>query len=140
MIRCLLVALALLFALPAQAEVRRFTDAELIDGFMKTVFGSEYGTGGVGADRVKKYTRGVRIFVDAWESPDLPRGLGRVRKVEAERLLRQIASRVRGVTIQIVPTMRQANLLVFVTDQRRYLSVGGYSSNLSRAQGTWCCR
>jgi len=43
---------------------RAFTDVELIDGFMRTVFGSEFPAWNGQAGIVKKYARTVRVFVD----------------------------------------------------------------------------
>lgn len=122
-----LLALAIcLTALPALAEVRRFSDDELIDGFMKTVFGAEYGAhrAGDGADRVKRYARPVRVVVEYLPSPAMSERVGRIRKAQAEAVVRQLAARIRGVRITIVPRLSQANLLVLITDRRHYMSVG----------------
>ena len=49
-----------LLALPAHA----FSDEELIDGFQRTVFGSEYQSFGWQSFLVKKFTDRSRVFVD----------------------------------------------------------------------------
>jgi hypothetical protein len=124
MLRSLILVLALVLSLPALAEVRRYSDEALIDGFMKTIFGAEFGAPAGGADRVKKYARTIRINIEALPTEDLPAPLARIRKVEAERLIRQLATRIGGVRIEIVPRLAQANLLLLITDRRHYLSVG----------------
>jgi len=55
-----LIAALLVFATPGRA----FTDAELINGFNRTVFGSEYQRFGWQSRVVKKFTKPVRLFVD----------------------------------------------------------------------------
>ncbi|HEV3500177.1 MAG TPA: DUF2927 domain-containing protein, partial [Bradyrhizobium sp.] len=46
-----------------RAEKKSFTDAEIIDGFLKTAFGAEYHLAGR-VDRIRKYTAPVRVFAD----------------------------------------------------------------------------
>ena len=58
-----------------------FSDAELIDGFRRTVFGSEYPSLGWQSDIVKKFVKPVRLYVD-----DRSR-LGRGAEVSAFRPL-----------------------------------------------------
>lgn len=47
--------------LAQRAEKKAFSDAEIVDGFLKTAIGAEYHiTGWV--DRIRKYDRPVRVF------------------------------------------------------------------------------
>src|ERR1700710_2012877 len=74
------IAFAALVAPPASAEIpavasrqraekKSFTDAEITDGFFKTAFGAEYHLAGR-VDRIRKYEKPVRIFIDAAHRPD----------------------------------------------------------------------
>lgn len=111
-------------ATPCLAEVRRFSDAELIDGFVRTVFGAEYEAPADAILVVKRFTGPVRVRVEPLPSATLPAAFARQRARQAERLVRQMASRIRGVSISIVPTMAQANLLIAITDRAGYLETG----------------
>src|SRR6185503_5475181 len=57
-----LIAALLVFA--SATPGRAFTDAELINGFNRTVFGSEYQRFGWQSRVVKKFIKPVRLFVD----------------------------------------------------------------------------
>src|SRR5277367_1170429 len=46
-----------------RAEKKDFTDAEIIEGFMKTSFGAEFHLAGR-VDRIRKYDMPVRVFAD----------------------------------------------------------------------------
>lgn len=123
----LLLRLAVLLAVvtPALAQpMKRFTDAELIDGFVRTVFGAEYEAPADALLVVKRFTQSVRIYVEALGSDVFPQSRADRRKREAEAIIRQLASRIPGARISIVPTLRRANLLVVVTDAQNYLGVG----------------
>jgi hypothetical protein len=121
----LLALFAGVFSLPAQAELRHFSDAELIDGFVKTVFGAEYGSGTPGSElRLKKFTGPVRIHIVVLPSAQLPDPLARQRKKEAEAVIRLLAQRIKGIQIRTVPHLAQANLLLMITDSVNYQQVG----------------
>ncbi|MBC7586594.1 MAG: DUF2927 domain-containing protein, partial [Tardiphaga sp.] len=71
-------------ALRQRAEKKIFTDAEIIDGFLKTAFGAEYHLAGR-VDRIRKYELPVRVFAD-----------GRAdRKAQITRIVTDIALRVK---------------------------------------------
>lgn len=109
----------------AMAEIRNFSDAELIDGFVKTVFGAEYGSGSPGAElRVKKFTGPVRVYIVALPSQQMPDAMAARRKREAQAVIQQLARRIKGVSITIVPSLKQANLLLLITDSVNYRAVG----------------
>jgi hypothetical protein len=125
----LLAAIAMLLfgGPPASAQqVRQFTEAELIDGFVRTVFGAEYEAPADAIVVVKRFTRPVRVYVEPIPSEDFTAAQGRQRKREAEAIIRVLAQRVPGARIQIVRTLRQANVLVVITDARHYLAVGNF--------------
>jgi hypothetical protein len=105
-------------------EVRRFSDAELIDGFVRTVFGAEYEAPADALLVVKRFTTPVRVRIEPLASTDLPPALAAQRAREAQAIIRQLARRIQGVSISFVPTMARANLLVVITDRARYQAVG----------------
>jgi hypothetical protein len=104
-----------LFLLSAAASARAFTDAELIDGFNRTVFGSEFPSWGSQSFRVKKYTQPVRFYVDDRVEPS--------RRAVVARFLRSLPQRIRGLNVALVDDPRAANFRVFIVDRADYRSV-----------------
>jgi len=107
-------ALALLVASTA-TQARAFSDAELIDGFYRTVFGSEYRSFGWQSHLVKKFVGPVRVFVD--DRSDEKRG------AEIEAFVRSLPGLIAGLDIGIVDDPAQANYRVFVIDRSDYVQV-----------------
>jgi hypothetical protein len=128
----MLTFLACLYAAPARA----FTDDELIDGFDRTVFGSEYRGFGWQSHLVKKYTEPVRVFVD--DRSQAQRG------GEVAKFVRTLPSLISGLDISVVASSAKANFRVFVIDRANYRDVvsreiyGRASSNF--APGKWLVR
>jgi hypothetical protein len=106
--------LALLCLLPA-TPVRAFSDADLIDGFMRTVFGSEYPTWGRQAGVVKKFAKTVRVYID-------DRSTTR-RGGEVAAFVRTLPRLIDGLKIGVVADPTAANYRIFVLDRRDYASV-----------------
>ncbi len=50
-------------------ERKTFTDAEIIDGFFRIVFGAEFHVAG-GVDRIRKYEMPIRVYADNRAKPD----------------------------------------------------------------------
>jgi hypothetical protein len=94
---------------------RAFTDAELINGFNRTVFGSEYQRFGWQSRVVKKFTKPVRLFVD-------DRSTAR-RRGEVETFVRTLPSLIAGLDISVVEDAKAANFHVFVIDRADYPGV-----------------
>ena len=94
---------------------RAFTDAELIDGFNRTVFGSEYQRFGWQSRMVKKFIKPVRLFVD-------DRSAAR-RRGEVEKFVRTLPSLIAGLAVDIVGSADEANFRVFVIDREAYRQV-----------------
>jgi hypothetical protein len=107
----ILTLLVGLYAAPAQA----FTDDELIDGFDRTVFGSEYQGFGWQSHLVKKYAQPVRLFVD-------DRSQAR-RGEEIARFVRTLPGLISGLDISVVESAAKANFRVFVIDRADYPDV-----------------
>jgi hypothetical protein len=108
--RSVLIA-ALIVLLPATPG-RAFSDAELIDGFMRTVFGSEYPSWGLQSGIVKKYTRPVHVYVDDRSATG--------RGPEVAAFVRSLPGLIRGLRVRLVADPRQANYRIFVIDRADY--------------------
>lgn len=108
------VLLALLLSLQA-APARAFGDEELIDGFMRTVFGSEYVSWGWQSAMVKKFDEPVRVHVD-----DRSRAR-RGRAVQA--FVRSLPRLINGLQLHEVDDPRDASFRIFVVDRADYRSV-----------------
>ncbi len=105
---------ALLMLLPATPG-RAFTDEELIDGFARTVFGSEYKSFGWQSYLVKKFVEPVRLFVD-------DRSTAR-RGDEIASFARTLPRLIAGLDVRIVASAAEANYRVFVIDRPAYREV-----------------
>ncbi len=109
----LLAGLALLaLAQGALASPSRFSDMELADGFMRTVFGLEYGSWGFNANQVKKYTRTVRIYVHSKSR--------RNRARSARQAIRLLNRQIRGLNLVNAKSASTANFHLYIVDRRHY--------------------
>ena len=99
-----------------RAEKKSFTDAEIVDGFLKTAFGAEYHLAGR-VDRIRKYELPVRVFAD-----------GRAdRKAQIARVVTDIARRVQHLNIAMSETSDDANVLVkLVRDRDLYRTISTF--------------
>jgi hypothetical protein len=91
------------------AERKNFTDAEIADGFFKVAFGAELGLGGR-VDRIRKYVRPVRIFIESRATPDRRKALANV--------VHDITSRIANVDIAITSRRTEANFVVRLVRDR----------------------
>ncbi|UZE48618.1 DUF2927 domain-containing protein [Rhodopseudomonas sp. P2A-2r] len=90
-----------------RSEKKAFTDAEIVDGFLKTAFGAEYHLAGR-VDRIRKYEIPVRVFAD-----------GRAdRKAQVARVVTDIARRVQHLNIAMADSSDDANVLVKLVRDR----------------------
>ena len=96
-----------------RGEKKIFTDAEIVDGFLKTAFGAEYHLAGR-VDRIRKYELPVRVFAD-----------GRAdRKAQIARVVTDIARRVQHLNIAMSETSDDANVVVkLVRDRDLYRTI-----------------
>jgi hypothetical protein len=84
-----------------RAEKKIFTDAEIVDGFLKTAFGAEYHLAGR-VDRIRKYELPVRVFAE-----------GRAdRRAQIAKVVTDIALRVQHLDIAMADTGEDANVNV----------------------------
>src|SRR5580700_11408600 len=91
-----------------RAEKKSFTDAEIIDGFLKTAFGAEYHLAGR-VDRIRKYTAPVRVFADGKRSD---------RKAQLAKVIADIGARIRNLDIAMAETGDAANISVKLVRDR----------------------
>lgn len=92
-----------------RAEKKTFTDAEIISGFLKTAFGAEYHLAGR-VDRIRKYEKPIRVFIDAANRPD--------RRTQIVAVVTDIALRVQHLDIAVTETRDDANVVVTMVRDR----------------------
>lgn len=92
-----------------RAEKKTFTDAQIIDGFMKTAFGAEYHLAGR-IDRIRKYQMPVRVFVEGAVRAD--------RKAQIVKVIADIGQRVQNLDIAISETRDAANTIITLVRER----------------------
>jgi hypothetical protein len=108
--RYLILIAVLVSLLPAPC--RAFTGAELIDGFDRTVFGSEYTTFGWQSHLVKKFAGPVLLHVDDRSAAK--------RGGEVAAFARTLSGLIRGLELHVVADAQDANYRVFVVDRTAY--------------------
>jgi hypothetical protein len=88
------------------------SDAEFIDGFNRTVFGSEYTPFGYQSDYIRKFTRPVRFYIH-----DMAR-LNRRGTVRA--FILSLNNSIQGLQTRITESQHQANFNVYIVDRKDY--------------------
>jgi hypothetical protein len=97
-----------------RAEKTNFTDAEIVEGFLKTAFGAEYHLAGR-VDRIRKYNVPVRVFAD---------GDRKDRKAQLAKVVADIARRVQHLDIAMADKNEDANVRVkLVRDRNLYRTI-----------------
>lgn len=96
-------------AMRQRAEKRAFTDAQIVDGFLKTAFGAEYHLAGR-VDRIRKYDAPVRIFIDGGGHTD--------RIAQLTGVVTDISRLVRHLDIAIADGRDDANVLIRLVRDR----------------------
>ena len=91
-----------------RAEKKTFTDAEIVEGFLKTAFGAEFQLAGR-VDRIRKYVTPVRVFADGNRAD---------RKAQLAQVVADIAERVQHLDIAIVARAEDANVTVKLVRDR----------------------
>lgn len=99
----------------ASTPGRAFTDAELIDGFNRTVFGSEYQTLGWQSYLVKKFTGPVHVFIDDRSS--------KRRGGEIGDFIRSLPGLIENLDVSLVAAPEAANYRIFVVDRAAYRDI-----------------
>lgn len=91
------------------SERTGFSDAEIIDGFFRVAFGAEYHLAGR-VDRIRKYEKPVRVFIDTAGRAD--------RRSQFAGVLADIAARVKHLDIAAVERRDDANVVVTLVRDR----------------------
>jgi len=91
-----------------RAEKKSFTDAEIIEGFMKTSFGAEFHLAGR-VDRIRKYDAPVRVFADGNYSR---------RKAQLAKVVADIGRRIQHLDIAMTDRADDANVTVQLVRDR----------------------
>ncbi|WP_417769112.1 DUF2927 domain-containing protein [Stappia sp.] len=99
----------------ARATPYTFSTEELVDGFLKTVFGLEYRSWSWQPYLVKKYAGPVRFYVHNMARKN--------RKPTVYRFIDQIGASIRGLATTIVANPAEANFHVYVVDRSQYRDV-----------------
>jgi hypothetical protein len=92
-----------------EREKKQFTDAQIADGFFKVAFGAEFHLAGR-VDRVRKYDRPVRVFIDNRARPD--------RRARMREVIADIGKRVEHIDIAETTVREDANLVVTLVRDR----------------------
>jgi hypothetical protein len=90
-------------------ERKEFSDTEITEGFFKLAFGAEMHVGGR-VDRIRKYDRPVRIFVDDRAKSERRRSIAAV--------VYDIRARVQYLDMDITDQARRANFVVTLVRDR----------------------
>jgi hypothetical protein len=91
-----------------RAEKKAFTDAEIVEGFLKTTFGAEFQLAGR-VDRIRKYVTPVRVFADG-NRPD--------RRAQLAQVVADIGRRVQHLDIAMTSSAEDANVRVKLVRDR----------------------
>ena len=90
-------------------ERTRFSDAEIADGFFKVAFGAEMELAGR-VDRIRKYDRPVRIFIDSEAKPD--------RRAALAAVVADIGRHIAHLDVAVTQERTQANFVVRLVRDR----------------------
>lgn len=99
-------------AAEATASADHFTDGDLKDGFMRTVFGLEYRAWSWKPYQVKKFTSPVRFHI-----VNLAR---RDRTADARRFIAALPRRVHGLKTGFARDAKSSNFQLFIVDRAQY--------------------
>lgn len=98
-------------------EKKSFTDAEIVDGFLKTAFGAEYHLAGR-VDRIRKFDGPVRVFAETDRAD---------RKAQLAKVVADIGTRVQHLDIAMTATAEAANVRVkLVRDRDLYRTITSF--------------
>jgi len=93
----------------SQQEKKTFTDAEIADGFFRVAFGAEFHLAGR-VDRIRKYDKPVRVFIDNRASPD--------RRSRLRDIIADIAHRIEHLDIAATDVRETADIIVTLVRDR----------------------
>ncbi|WP_201159410.1 DUF2927 domain-containing protein [Rhodoplanes elegans] len=109
-------------ASPAAAAERRpaagparFTDRQIVRGFLAVAFGAEYATGTT--DRIRRFDGPVRVLVDAAGAPP---DLAAARTATVEAVVAEIGRGVQHLDIATTHDRADANLTILIVRRRAF--------------------
>ncbi|MEM6665809.1 MAG: DUF2927 domain-containing protein [Pseudomonadota bacterium] len=114
---CLAFAAMLVFTQgSANASSLRYSDKELIDGFMRTVFGSEnFWVAAAAKNRVSKFTAPVRVHV-----VDMA---GTRKSSDVQTFVQHMNRNIGNLSIASTRSYENANYVVFLVSRQNYATV-----------------
>ena len=92
-----------------RTEQKKFSDAQIVDGFLKIAFGAEFHLAGR-VDRIRKYDTPVRVFVNSKARPD--------RRSQIGKVVADIGRRVQHLDIAMTENRDDANVIVLLVRDR----------------------
>lgn len=98
----------------ATHSARAFSEADVIDGFRKTVFGSEFGQSIFYPNYVRKFSRQVRFHVVSSAGADA--------RSKVEKFVLSLERLIAGLDVKLVNSRKQASFVVHVVKRRDYES------------------
>jgi hypothetical protein len=93
------------------AQRTQFSDAEIIDGFLKTTLGSELQRGET-AYRIRKYEGPVRVFIDNRGRPD--------RSRQAAHIVLDIARKIEHIDLALTADRSEAKVVITLVAERAF--------------------
>lgn len=107
--------LAVLAGPSSATETTTFSNEQLTEGFMRTVFGLEHRSWSWQPYLVKKYTGPVRFYVHNLAE--------RNRLPVAHRFLLSLNAHVRGLQVSLAENPETANFQVYIVDREQYAEI-----------------
>jgi hypothetical protein len=100
-----------------RSEKKSFTDAEIVEGFLKTAFGAEYHLAGR-VDRIRRFDTPVRVFAESDRAD---------RKAQLAKVVADIGARVQHLDIAMTDSSEAANVRVkLVRDRDLYRTIASF--------------
>lgn len=112
MLLAMALVMTLVLAGRSRAEGAPFTNQQLTEGFMRTVFGLEYRSWSWQPYLVKKYTGPVRFYVHNLAEND--------RRAVVHRFVLNLSKQIRGLQTMIEPSADSANFHIYIVDRVQY--------------------
>jgi Protein of unknown function (DUF2927) len=94
-----------------RAEKKYFTDAQIIEGFLKTSFGAEFQLAGR-VDRIRKYVKPVRVFAENNSRPE--------RTKQLAEIVTDIGHHIQHIDIAMIDDRGAANVIVTMVRERNF--------------------
>lgn len=95
-----------------RAERRVFSDAEIVEGFLKLAFGAEFRFG-QRTERIRKYDGPVRVFIDNRGSPD--------RQSQVAAIIADIRAHMKDLDIAVTQERSDANAVITLVRDRNLM-------------------